>query len=114
MRLIVLFAVISLAGCASGKFYQNINVGMTMDDVRSEMGKPKDRSFRGNSEAWQYCKTGFGAHAFATVWFEEGLVTGLTSDRSTQSGTFCSGILPSVDWGQMPKPELNINIKNAN
>ena len=53
---ILVALIFGLVGCASttqrGKV--ELNPGMTIDQVRSLLDAPDDRSFRGTNEAWQY------------------------------------------------------------
>ena len=61
--------------------------------------KPRDRTFTGKNEAWQYCWRGKGL----TVWFKNNLVHGMTTDLR---GEQCP---VTIDWGQMP-PDLDVDI----
>ncbi len=66
--------------------------------VLSRLGEPGDRSFSGNYEAWQYCETGFSSDVYATVWFENGVVTGVTTQDAYLVDGLCDQAFPRVDW----------------
>ena len=75
------------------------------------MGLPDRRSMRGNDEALQYSEiAGFGQCSYIVVWLSNGKVTAVTS-RSGPSIAGCGLGSKEVDWGQMPKPQLDINIR---
>jgi hypothetical protein len=110
-----LVIVISLAGCASttkrGK--AELDVGMTIAQVRAALGAPDDRSFREINEAWQYHDVvGFGQCEYLTAWFTNGILHAVTTRRGSSVAGCGLGSMP-VDWGQMPKPSIDVNIKTT-
>ena len=62
---------------------ENIQPGMTMDDVRRVMGKPDYRRFEQNKEVWEY-RTRLivdGEYDVVIVMFNDGIVTSMDSFR---------------------------------
>ena len=107
---------IALAGCASttqrGK--AELNPGMTTDQVRTILGDPDDRSFRASNEAWQYQDVvGFGQCEYLTAWFLDGALHAVTTRRGSSVAGCGLGSMP-VDWGQMPKPTIDVNVRVEN
>jgi hypothetical protein len=106
-----LAAAALLVGCGTlDKQAATVNPGDSRDQVVAKMGAPDDRQFRGDAEAWQYCKTGagFGYHDHRIVWFKQGAVTGMNSYKSTRPGTSCvAGIRPVV-WEDAPNATVEI------
>ena len=89
-----------------------VDYGMNKSDVVGMLGYPDRRSMRAKSEALQYMEiVGFGQCSYITVWLTSGVVQGVTS-RSGPSVAGCGLGAKEVDWGQIPKPEMNINISN--
>jgi hypothetical protein len=100
------------SGCAStttrGK--NDLNAGMTIEQVRKTLGSPDDRSFRDNNEALQYHDiVGFGQCEYLTAWFTNGILHSVTTRRGSSVAGCGLGSQP-VDWGQMPKPSLDVNM----
>lgn len=79
-----------------------IRAGASMQEVIAILGTPGDRSFFGTAEAWQYCETGFANDFFATVWFSNGQVAGLTTENYAGMAVLCENNFRAVDWGQLP------------
>lgn len=110
----------TLTGCATTGSVSNvrektllIGFGDTKEKVLEVLGTPGDRSFRGSGEAWQYCSTGFATDTYSTIWFDDGLVTGVTSKNASLATGFCSQNFLEVDWGQRPSDQkIDININN--
>ena len=87
---------------------------MTIEKVQKLLGEPDDRSFRENNEALQYYDiVGFGQCEYLTAWFTDGILHAVTSRRGSSVAGCGLGSQP-VDWGQMPKPtvDVNVNIQN--
>ena len=110
----LMFAVmlLSIVGCSTHltRTSYSLEAGMPKQEVIEKMGLPDRRSMRGNDEALQYSEiAGFGQCSYIIVWLSGGKVTAVTS-RSGPSVAGCGLGSKEVDWGQMPKPELNINI----
>jgi len=83
---------------------------MSKQEVVEKMGLSDRRSLRGNDEALQYSEIiGFGQCSYITVWLSNKIVTAVTS-RSGSSVAGCGLGSKEVDWGQMPKPRLDVNI----
>ena len=86
---------------------------MSKKAVVQRMGLPDRRSMRGNDEALQYSEiVGFGQCGYIIVWLSDAKVTAVTN-RSGPSIAGCGLGSKEVDWGQMPIPELNINIRTG-
>ena len=113
--LLSLVVAMTLAGCASttkrGK--AELDVGMNIAQVRETLGAPDDRSFRENNEAWQYHDiVGFGQCEYLTAWFTNGLLHAVTTRRGGSVAGCGLGSTP-VDWGQMPKPSIDVTVKTT-
>ena len=84
--------------------------GMTKQEVIEIMGTPDRRSFKDSSEALQYQGiVGFGQCVYMTAWLQDGILIA-TTDRRGSSVAGCGLGSREVDWGQMPKPSIDINI----
>jgi len=79
-----------------------INAGDDKDKVLKVMGVPEDRQMKSKQEAWQYCISGagFGYNDHKIIWFNAGLVTGITSYRTHRSG--CTGAIREIRWESAP------------
>lgn len=112
--MLLLLATGVLTGCAqTTKKSISLEPGMSKQQVQEIMGAPEARSFRGENEAWQYQEViGFGQCGYITVWITVGRVAAVTS-RSGPSVAGCGLGSREVDWGQMPRPsiDMNVNIK---
>jgi hypothetical protein len=106
LALVALF----ITGCSTLST-NDLEPGMTKAEITKRLGPPETRSFRGDSEAWQYQGVaGFGQCRYSTVWLTKGVVVAVTS-RSGPSVAGCGLGSREVDWGQLPKPSIDINIK---
>ncbi|MFA5985070.1 MAG: hypothetical protein WC782_13725 [Methylococcaceae bacterium] len=104
--------LINLAGCSTflTRTSYSLEAGMPKQIVIGKMGLPERRSLRGNDEALEYSEiVGYGQCSYIIVWLSNGKVTAVTS-RSGASVAGCGLGSKEIDWGQIPKPELNINI----
>ncbi len=116
---IMVVIVMALAGCSSQGRVSDlrektmlINFGDSKEKVLELLGVPGDRSFSGESEAWQYCSTGFAADTYTVVWFENKVVHSITSKNAYIVEGFCNQAFPAVDWGQRPADKIiDLNIK---
>ena len=93
--------------CACGTLEKKaalINRGDTTEQVRTIMGPPGDRQFRGKDEAWQYGQTGagFGYDDFRLIWFYNGKVTGIESFKNYTPATPASAHFKHIDWSLAP------------
>jgi hypothetical protein len=103
---------LTLGACAHTTAHgkNELKVGMTTDQVRNLLGTPDDRSFRENNEALQYYDVvGVGQCEYLTVWFTDGVVRAVTSRRGSSVAGCGLGSQP-IDWGQMPKPTIDVNV----
>jgi len=108
LRLIRLpLLILTLSSCGSlEKKTILISPGDTKPVVLDIMGVPDDRQFKGgltySAEAWQYCISGagFGYNDHRIIWFENGLVTGITSYKTYR--TDCAGQIQAVNWTRRP------------
>jgi hypothetical protein len=100
---VFIFLAFCLHGCGTldGKTVL-IDAGDTKKEVLKLMGPPQDRQFEQAQEAWQYCVSGagFGYNDHKIIWFNEGLVTGITSYKTTRSG--CTGAFKTIRWEEAP------------
>jgi hypothetical protein len=110
-RIAAIAAVAILAGCAqTTKNSITLDPGMTKQQIVAIMGNPEARSFKGENEAWQYQEiVGFGQCSYITVWLASSRVVAVTS-RSGPSVAGCGLGSREVDWGQMPKPSIDVNV----
>jgi hypothetical protein len=111
---IFIFVVVSLVmvGCSTHltRTSYSLEAGMPKQVVIEKMGMPDRRSMRGSEEALQYSEVvGLGQCSYITVWLSDGKVTAVTS-RSGPSVAGCGLGSKEVDWGQVPKPQLDVNI----
>jgi hypothetical protein len=101
----MLFGLCSIAGCGTlESATSQISVGDSKERVTELMGAPRDRQFKGEVEAWQYCRTGAGIGYMdhRIVWFRQGKVTGVTSYKSTTPGVSCVSNIKPLDWREDP------------
>lgn len=116
-RAIVLAGMLlCINGCASttSRGKKELNPGMTTDVVRKLLGQPDDRSFREMNEAWQYYDVvGFGQCEYLTAWFTNGVLHAVTTRRRSSVAGCGLGSTP-VDWGQMPKASVDVNVNMQN
>lgn len=102
---------ILLSACGSlEKKAALLNVGDTKEKVIAAMGAPRDRQVQGQNEAWQYCKTGagFGYHDYRTIWFYQGVVTGINSYKSSRAGASCVTDIRPLRWEDAPDRTIEI------
>lgn len=112
MRTILfLTTLIFLASCSSlDQKSLSLEPGLAKDEVIEIMGTPARRSFRDSDEAWQYQGVvGYGQCTYITTWFSEGKLVATTNRRGA-SIAGCGLGSGAVDWGQMPKPAIDINV----
>ncbi len=87
-----------------------IDAGDPKKKVIDLLGKPYDRQFEGNKEAWQYCISGagFGYNDHKIIWFTNKKVTGITTYRTHRSG--CTGAVKTIRWEDAP--DYTVEIRN--
>lgn len=108
--------VLCISSCASttSRGKKELNPGMTTAAVRTLLGQPDDRSFREVNEAWQYHDVvGFGQCEYLTAWFTNGVLHAVTTRRGFSAAGCGLGSTP-VDWGQMPKASVDVNVNVQN
>lgn len=112
-RIIIICLCTLFVGCSSQlqKKSMLVELGMTKKQVVEILGSPESRSFKGESEALQYMEALSGAKcSYMIAWFSKAKLIAITNRRgSNVSG--CGTGMREVDWGQMPKPSLDLNIK---
>jgi hypothetical protein len=103
-KLFPLLLLLALPGIASaGKPTDQLEPGMSKEEVRKLLGAPANRSFRGTDEAWQYHEVaGFGQCKYTTVWIKADKVVGLSTRRG-KSVAGCGLGSKDVDWSEMPQ-----------
>jgi len=119
MKFSALLILFALVGCSplpikNGIVYDLrgtlllLNHGDSKSRVLEVLRNPGDRSFRNNHEAWQYCENLYPLDTVAVIWFENGLMTGLTTKQANcEHGRSWL----EIDWGQIPADRtLDINI----
>ncbi len=90
-----------------------INNGMTKSQVTEILGPPKDRQFKGEDEAWQYCQSGMSTFEFTIIWFYNGQVTGMNTYKTYTCPTFkCEKCFREVNWNEAPDRIIEIRSKN--
>jgi len=96
----VLFVLLVFVGCsASYNASLEVNNGMNKDEVLDIMGTPGNRQFNGAKEAWQYCDSKFAVDEYIVVWFNRGLVTGITTYRQRSS---FDTVYRTINWQEAP------------
>ena len=110
----LIFVIVSLVivGCSTHltRTSYSLEAGMSKQVVIEKMGMPDRRSMRGSDEALQYSEVvGFGQCSYITVWLSDEKVTAVTS-RSGPSVAGSGLGSKEVDWGQVSKPQLDLNI----
>ena len=86
-----------------------IDPGATKEEVRSILGVPQDRQFKGKQEAWQYCNTGLVNDTFLIVWFFDGKVTGMNTYKDSVGDIgFCTSHFKSIKWEDAPDSTIEI------
>ena len=107
---LILLAAISACASTTKRGKAELEVGMTATQVRTLLGTPDDRSFRESNEAWQYHDVvGYGQCEYLTAWFTNGVLHAVTTRRAASIAGCGLGSMP-VDWGQMPKPTIDVNV----
>jgi hypothetical protein len=98
---ISLFLILISCGTLDNKTIL-INAGDSKERVLEVMGAPQDRQLQHKREAWQYCVSGagFGYNDHKVIWFNEGIVTGITSYKTYSTG--CTGDFKSIKWEEAP------------
>jgi hypothetical protein len=116
-RLCILAVASSLVGCASDQSTELenqiflIEPGMNKSKVVQILGRPGDRQFSGERQAWQYCDPEFGLDDFAIVWFDGDVVAALqTWKTSPQESPYihCDQLFRTVDWQDAPDSVIEI------
>jgi hypothetical protein len=100
-----------LQACATAEVHKRamfINNGDSKQDVLKVMGRPENRQFRGNEEAWQWCETTFGHHNFTIVWLNEGKVTAVNTIGNSAAGEFCNSAYRTIRWEDAPSSVVEI------
>jgi len=95
--------VLFLSSCASSISNKSIDLepGMSKQELTALMGRPGDRQFSGNVEAWQYCETGMSTDDFLIVWLANGKVV----ETQTYDNSFlgvCSSYFRTINWEEAP------------
>ena len=102
-KIVATLGIIFLSACGTlDSKTINISVGDSKDKVVGILGAPQDRQLKDSHEAWQYCVSGagFGYNDHKIIWFNNGVVSGLTSYRSSRSG--CEGAIKTIRWEEAP------------
>lgn len=113
----IVLSVLLVAGCAatgvaSKGAVMDIESGMARQDVTARLGPPGNRTFRGDVEALQYCRTGLMTDEYWTVWLLRGRVAALSSTNAAIAQGSCAGRFPPMDWANAP-PDVRIAIERA-
>jgi hypothetical protein len=106
---IVLLAMVTLASCAgTGNVsniddkYSQISVGQNKAEIFELLGEPGNRAIRFDTEALQYCGTGFFSDQYLTIWLKSDSVVGLNKHSGAEAVGFCSMAYPAIDWESAP------------
>ena len=93
-----------------------IDNGMDKKQVIEIMGAPKDRQFKGDDEAWQYCGASLDTYEFVIVWFYKGRVTGLNTYKTYNCPTImnCEKCFREVNWLEAPDRIVEFRNRNLN
>lgn len=98
----LLLSACSTAGVTSREAAELVTVGQSRAEIVAKMGQPGARSFRGDVEALQYCRTGMMTDLYWTIWLRAGLVIGVNASQDATSPGVCNGHFPPVDWASAP------------
>jgi hypothetical protein len=99
---VITFALVACASSSTDDAVSSLQPGMSKEQVVAKVGKPGDRTFRGNDEALSYAKiAGFGQCKYTTLWFRDGKLVGVTTRRGGSVAGCGLGSEP-VDWNEMP------------
>ena len=106
-------AILALLLISCGTMTKNsmtLEPGMSKHDVIQVLGVPDGRSFRGEDEALQYQEiAGYGQCSYITVWLSKSKLLAVTN-RNGASIAGCGLGSKEVDWGQMPRNRIDVNI----
>jgi hypothetical protein len=110
-KLILMVCIALISSCITlDSKSLNLEPGMKKQQVVKILGIPDRRSSRGSDEALQYQGViGFGQCVYITAWLNRGSLISITERRGS-SVAGCGLGSRKVDWGQMPKPSIDINI----
>lgn len=92
----------STAGVVNRAAFMQMQPGMTRDAVIATMGEPGNRTFRDESEALQYCRTGMMTDEYFTVWLVRGVVRAVSTENAYIAEGSCGGRYPTMDWSKAP------------
>ncbi|MGH8293413.1 MAG: outer membrane protein assembly factor BamE domain-containing protein [Gammaproteobacteria bacterium] len=100
---LILTVILFEAGCASLSHHvEQLEPGMSKQQVLSIMGEPANRSFRGTNEAWQYQEVvGFGQCQYTTIWIRQNNLVGVSTRRGGSIAGCGLGSEP-INWQEMP------------
>ena len=111
-HLFILLPAMFLQGCISssllGKNYTSVSAGMNKEELVQLLGQPKNKQFRGSSEAWQYCATGFSTDLYVLVWVESGSVIGMQTNHNSIANGACGAGFSVVNWEDKPDRVIEI------
>jgi hypothetical protein len=101
----ILFIFTSCGGGALLRQSLMVDRGYTKKQVIEVLGPPGDRQFKGDDEAWQYCRTGISTDQFVIVWLYRGTVTGVTTYKAGSNAGYvgdCSQGFKTIRWENAP------------
>lgn len=118
MKIFVILLFVGLSACVTLPSLESktalIGPGDTRAHVLEVLGPAADRQFLGKNEAWQYCQaspemTG-RYHDYRTIWFYDGLVTGISSRKGPFIGR-CTANMQPIKWEEAPDKTIEIRAR---
>jgi hypothetical protein len=108
ITLLLVSAVLFLSSCANVATKSiDLEPGMSKAQLKSLLGRPGDRQFSGNVEAWQYCDTGFAKDEYLIVWLANDKVVETQRYENAYSMGICSSYT-TINWEDAPDKIIEI------
>ena len=99
---LIVITVLFISSCANVATKSiDLEPGMSKTQLTSLLGRPGDRQFSGNVEAWQYCDTGFAKDEYLIVWLANGKVVETQRYENSYSIGMCSSYT-TINWEDAP------------
>tara|TARA_Y100000031_G_scaffold142814_1_gene172690 strand:+ start:534 stop:881 length:348 start_codon:yes stop_codon:yes gene_type:complete len=99
---LLVLTVLFISSCATVATKSiDLEPGMSKTELTSLLGRPGDRQFSGNVEAWQYCDTGFAKDEYLIVWLANGIVVETQRYENAYSMGMCSSFT-TINWEDAP------------
>ena len=111
ITLVLVTTVLFLSSCANVATKSiDLEPGMSKAELKSLLGRPGDRQFSGNIEAWQYCDTGFAKDEYLIVWLANDKVVETQRYENAYSIGMCSSFT-TIDWEDAPDKIVELRVR---